>query len=260
MLFSPGLALLFFTVTTYISATPPFGPRIFLGTPARTVNPYQVSLQYMDQHFCSGAIIHKSYILTAAHCLTNIRVNIAQIVIRAGSIFLHEGGSLRQVCDGEIHPFYFESAEYDNDIAILKLCDDLTFNENISAIALPRNEEIINDGTVGLVAGWGTTEKQDTSPILRYTKFVTLNQETCRQYWTSKGGDNITSNMFCITCAENYLCSPCPGDSGGPFVVDNKVIGIASLASYCSDYRLLYASVFTKVSMFIEWIECIINS
>jgi secreted trypsin-like serine protease len=45
------------------------------------------------------------------------------------------------------------------------------------------------------------------------------------------------------------------GDSGGPFVVDNKLVGIATMSFPC--YAFL--GVYTKISSVYQWIDNIIS-
>ncbi|XP_064212501.1 trypsin-1 [Tribolium castaneum] len=239
-------AFLLFTMISCISAV----PSVDLEIPS-TAFPYHVAVSVNGNFECGGSIIHQSYILTAAHCLPDAR-NAADITVSVGSKFLSEGGTIESVCDFYIHPLY-EHVTFDNDIAVLRLCNELVFDENVSAIGLPEFEEVVEEGSVGVVAGWGKTEDLSVSPVLRFINLVTLNESQCRLLTE----EHVTTNMFCASCAEDgMVCAPCDGDSGGGLVVDQKVIGIVSWGlGECRDS----VNVFTQVSKFTEWIECIIS-
>lgn len=59
------LLIIFFTLDL------PF--RIVGGTTVPVAEfPYQVSIEQEGYHFCGGAIVSKTYIVTAAHCFPNI--------------------------------------------------------------------------------------------------------------------------------------------------------------------------------------------
>lgn len=44
----------------------------------------------------------------------------------------------------------------------------------------------------------------------------------------------------------------CLGDSGGPLIANNKIIGISSFARICA---LGYPDGFTRVSKYVDWIN-----
>ncbi|XP_012531920.2 trypsin epsilon [Monomorium pharaonis] len=68
---------------------PFFDPRIVNGEEIQPGEiPYQVSLQYIVSsfHFCSGSILNKDYVITAAHCVYGGYAN--EIKVVAGIIEL----------------------------------------------------------------------------------------------------------------------------------------------------------------------------
>ena len=57
---------------------------------------------------------------------------------------------------------HLDKITVENDIALVRLRDPVTLNENINIACLPRNtEEEVNDKSKCFVAGWGTTGKQN---------------------------------------------------------------------------------------------------
>jgi secreted trypsin-like serine protease len=111
------------------------------GTVARAREfPYTVSIRTKDLdnlgHFCGGAILSPTLILTAGACTDPQSPNITEIV--AGTLFRTEpypGQQSRGVSKFVPHPGYI-FPPYD-DLSLIFLDAPLEFNENISAIALP---------------------------------------------------------------------------------------------------------------------------
>lgn len=53
--------------------------------------PYQVSLRTAANfHFCGGAIISDTWVITAAHCIINRAQNSVRVIV--GSVLLNSGG------------------------------------------------------------------------------------------------------------------------------------------------------------------------
>lgn len=96
---------------------------------------WMVSISINNENFCGGSIISKSWILTAAHCVSGFVPS--QITINAGSNL--PGSSSQRVFVSRIiiHP-QFVSATYENDIALLQVSPPLSMNDpNIGTICLP---------------------------------------------------------------------------------------------------------------------------
>lgn len=87
-------------------------------------------------HFCGGAIITESHILTAAHC-TAILNSPSSVRVVVGTIYLDGSGQERGVSRIYNHPSY-DSNSFLNDIAILKLSTPLNLNDiGLDRICLP---------------------------------------------------------------------------------------------------------------------------
>ncbi len=78
--------------------------------------PYQISLMQHNSFTCGGSIISKSYILTAAHCVTKV----GTYKVRVGSSYSYKEGTVLKVAKVTIHPEY-EEPPYNNDFALLRL-------------------------------------------------------------------------------------------------------------------------------------------
>jgi secreted trypsin-like serine protease len=121
-----------------------------------------------NQHICSGTILEDSYILTAAHCLTNLSSQ--YITIEAGMYYRSESGArIREVDHIYIHPNYtVRSNLYINDIAILHLSLplDVEDDKNISRTCLPSTTnqlmnmtKYLSNGTRLAISGWDITNR-----------------------------------------------------------------------------------------------------
>ena len=112
--------------------------------------------------------IDNYWILTAAHCVED-GFN-GTLYIRAGSDdYYAQGGTSYSVDEIIIHPNY-NTNTYNNDIALLKLNNPISFNSNRQPIMLICDEQISmgaqNTGVMATITGWGRQKQiiiMDTS-------------------------------------------------------------------------------------------------
>lgn len=106
-------------------------------------HPYQVGLLMVIHWWtglCGGCLLSKNIVVTAAHCLDESTST--QVIMGAHRIFTFEPTQVRKTVVRDnyiVHPDYDPRMLY-NDVALLKLNTDVTFNEFIQPIQLPKNE------------------------------------------------------------------------------------------------------------------------
>lgn len=76
------------------------------------------------------------------------------ITIRVGSKSSRSGGTLVQVKQ-IIQPKEYDLPNHDYDFSLLELAEPLNFNNRIQTIALPNATDLVEDGSICLVSGWG---------------------------------------------------------------------------------------------------------
>ena len=104
-----------------------------------------------------------------------------------------------QVAEIIIHPNY-KRIDLSNDIAIIRLSDDATFNEFVQPICLwsADNTEIAEImGKQNTVIGWGRTEFAENSRILRQASMPVVNSMECLESNRPFAGSMLTSTKFC---------------------------------------------------------------
>lgn len=86
-----------------------------------------------------------------------------------------------QITEVIVHPKYNVS-NYSNDIAILQLSTEATFNDYVQPICVwQSNQTDISDivGKNGMVVGWGNTETGQASNVLRVAFLPVIPPMTC---------------------------------------------------------------------------------
>ena len=176
-----------------------------------------------------------------------------------------------------IHPFYDEFnngqvAKYDNDIAILKLKEPLTFNADVLPARLPDstlNPELKR--TSATVSGWGTVRSRapgayggPSSEDLKFVSVPILEISDCTNLNQLYSPTNITSNMICAGDLIDGGEDSCQGDSGGPMVIpysnsdDTAIVyGLVSWGNGCAQEK--GPGMYARVSNYNSWIQTNMN-
>jgi secreted trypsin-like serine protease len=245
------------------------GFRIVNGTQTE-VNEYPWMASLMDKrtmrHFCGGSLITNRYVLSAAHCLrilTSVRTA-DTILVRLGEYDTRIQTDTNHVVvavEGVIeHPAYISTPLEQNDIALLRLADSVTFQNNIRPVCLPIQSRITNKfvGQSANVTGWGETSSEDSqlSPVLLEAEVPVLSNHACESTLLSVNPTLLGAITDNVLCAGGRGTESCNGDSGGPLMVLDEErwyqIGVASWTLKCDP---LTPGIYTRSTAYIDWIN-----
>lgn len=150
-------------------------------------------MNHYGSHRCGGSIIHKQYVITAAHCTVGVVVN--ALAIRAGSSMRTMGGINVPISKIFQHTRY-NSNTLDYDISIMYLSYSLVFTNSIYAVNLPKQGEVLPVGTNTIISGWGDlSETAGSTRQLQFVQVPIIDDYTCQEAY--RGYNTITANMIC---------------------------------------------------------------
>ncbi|KAJ2946648.1 hypothetical protein O0L34_g12705 [Tuta absoluta] len=206
--------------------------------------PYQVSLRSIfNSHFCGGSILSKRFVLTAAHCTVGDSPLNIKVVVGTNSLLV--GGDAYSVEEIIVHENY-DGQLIMNDVSLLRLTEDIQFNQKVQPIGLPGNNTA--GGAALLLSGWGRTSYPGVLPTrLQMINLTALSVESCQQIYN--GINPVFASQICSLTRSGE--GACHGDSGGPLVENNKVVGIVSWGMPCA---VGFPDVYTRVYSFRDWI------
>ncbi|CAH2071472.1 unnamed protein product, partial [Iphiclides podalirius] len=225
--------------------------------------PYQAALRRRVTsgwaHMCGAVIISAKSLLTAAHCTS--RQELAPFVSEPGSLqavvgttYRLSGGRKYDLSKIFIHELY-SSLTLENDISLLVTARRINFSTSVRAVNYARANIDLKVGTDALVSGFGITSYEGSSSlVLMAARVKIVEQDYCARAYVRIA--DITKGMLCAN-GSNPPRDACQGDSGGPLVANSTLVGIVSWGEGCAD--LVYPGVYTRVSVYSQWIDNLIE-
>jgi trypsin len=169
------------------------------------------------------------------------------IYLLAGTNLLDTGGTAYNVSKIIKHQD-FNTTTIWNDIALIKIEGKFEFTDVVKTIGIGE----VSGGQSSTIVGWGSTKDGDPNEQ-QYTEVTTLTPDDCAQL-AEAAPYNLERGPGQVCALGSVDVGPCHGDSGGPLLFNNTVVG---MVSYALDPACAkgYPDIYTRAAYYAEWID-----
>ncbi|XP_037943486.1 trypsin eta-like [Teleopsis dalmanni] len=220
-------------------------------------HPYIVSIRYKESvnstslHRCAGVVYSQQVVITSAQCIVPY-AHFERIYVKAA-------GNTRTGVDGQLYPVkkWISHEKYsvwtaDYDIGVLILEEPFNF-KNLVIHPIAIRNSLPSAGKMATIAGWGYREEFGPSSYnLEETQVPIVSSADCNNIY-KVSGDEVTERMICAGYVATGGKDACQGDTGGPLVVDDELVGLVSWGRGCA--RPGYPTVYSLVKSYVTWID-----
>jgi hypothetical protein len=195
---------------------------------------------------CTGTVVAPRWVLTSAHCFAS--TDPSRVLVGLGSDSLRAG--FPEVMRAERivpHPDY-QRGTVRADIALVRL-QQATVAPPITLVGPGFADPV---GARATVAGWGMLDERRDTEVLMKAELPVVDDNVCRSVFGALYDGNT------LTCAGGEGRQPCPGDSGGPLLIDTagRQLQIANTTAGqpCNPASRSY-TIFTSIGAHRSWIQ-----
>uniref|UniRef100_A0A3B1IML5 Transmembrane serine protease 3 n=1 Tax=Astyanax mexicanus TaxID=7994 RepID=A0A3B1IML5_ASTMX len=198
--------------------------------------PWQVSLQFQNEHLCGGSIVATRWILTAAHCVYGwvnsntpllLDFGVWTVLVGLTEQPVSVSGAKYLSVEKIIYHARYRPKGLDYDIALLKLVEPLPIfcKTEVPDLTFFHFEPIMGYPSTG-----------EASVSLHSARVPLISAKACSQPEVYQG--YISPGMICAGYLEGGTDS-CQGDSGGPLACEDssvwKLVGATSWGQGCAE-------------------------